>query len=101
MKKTGLEEEYLEQFYAPFVKKSPLKLGCSLVETQTLKINETVLLIASIDHIYVEEKGLRQDGSLDLNILESVTVSGLDEYHVGEKLSRLSNAKPDKLPQEI
>ena len=99
--KTGLEEEYLEQFYAPFVKKSPLKLGCSLVETQTLKINETVLLIASIDHIYVEEKGLRQDGSLDLNILESVTVSGLDEYHVGEKLSRLSNAKPDKLPQEI
>ncbi|MAN86186.1 MAG: flavin oxidoreductase [Algoriphagus sp.] len=99
--KTGLEEEYLEQFYAPFVKKSPLKLGCSLVETQTLKINETVLLVASIDHIYVEEKGLRQDGSLDLNILESVTVSGLDEYHVGEKLSRLSNAKPDKLPQEI
>ena len=99
--KTGLEEEYLEQFYAPFVKKSPLKLGCSLVETQTLKINETVLLIASIDHIYVEEKGLRQDGSLDLNILESVIVSGLDEYHVGEKLSRLSNAKPDKLPQEI
>jgi flavin reductase (DIM6/NTAB) family NADH-FMN oxidoreductase RutF len=99
--KTGLEEEYLEQFYAPFVKKSPLKLGCSLVETQTLKINETVLLIASIDHIYVEEKGLRQDGSLDLNILESVTVSGLDEYHVGEKLSRLSYAKPDKLPQEI
>lgn len=99
--KTGLEEEYLEQFYAPFVKKSPLKLGCSLVETQTLKINETVLLIASIDHIYVEEKGLRQDGSLDLNILESVTVSGLDEYHVGEKLGRLSYAKPDKLPQEI
>lgn len=99
--KTGLEEEYLEQFYAPFVKKSPLKLGCSLVETQTLKINETVLLIASIDHIYVEEKGLRQDGSLDLNILESVTVTGLDEYYVGEKLSRLSYAKPDKLPQEI
>ncbi len=99
--KTGLEEEFLEEFYAPFVKKSPLKLGCSLVETQTLKINETVLLIASIDHIYVEEKGLRQDGSLDLNILESVTVSGLDEYHVGEKLSRLSYAKPDKLPQEI
>ncbi|TFV92395.1 flavin oxidoreductase [Algoriphagus kandeliae] len=99
--KTGLEELYREGFYAPFVKSSPLQLGCSLVETQTLKVNETVLLIGSIEHIYVEEKGLRTDGSLDLNILEAVTVSGLDEYHVGKKLARLSYAKPDREVEEI
>jgi hypothetical protein len=49
----------------------------------------------------VEEKGLRVDGSLDLNVLDTVTVSGLDEYHIGQKLSRLSYSKPDKLPLEI
>ncbi|NVJ85716.1 MAG: flavin reductase [Algoriphagus sp.] len=99
--KTGLEEDYRDDFFAPFVKNSPLQLGCSLVETHTLKINETVLLIGSIDHIYVEEKGLRMDGSLDLNVLETVTVTGLDEYHVGKKLARLSYAKPEKEVGEI
>lgn len=99
--KTGLEELYREGFFAPFVKSSPLQLGCSLVETQTLKVNQTILLIGSIEHIFVEEKGLRTDGSLDLNLLETVTVSGLDEYHVGKKLARLSYAKPDREVEEI
>ena len=99
--KIGLEPEYLRNFKAPFVSKSPLKLACSLVETQTLKVNGTVLVIGSIEHIFIDEKGLRQDGSLDLNTLDTVTVSGLDEYHKGEKLARLSYAKPSQKPEEI
>ena len=98
---TGLIEEFKHDFYAPFVKSSPVQLGCSLVETQTLQVNQTVLLIANVDHIFVEEKGLRADGSLDLNALETVTVSGLDEYHVGEKLGRLAYPKPGILPAEL
>lgn len=98
---TGFTEEFKVDFFAPFVKGSPVQLGCSLVETQTLQINQTVLLIGSIDQIFVEEKGLRADGSLDLNILETVTVSGLDEYHVGEKLGRLAYPKPGIEPAEI
>lgn len=98
---TGLEAEYVEGFDAPFVRNSPLKLACELVETQTLKVNETVLLIGSISHIFVDAKGLRVDGSLDLNTLDTVTVSGLDEYHTGEKLARLSYAKPNQPVEEI
>lgn len=99
--KTGIEPEYLDDFFAPFVKRSPLKIACKLVETQTLQVNQTILMIGSIEHIYVDDKGLRRDGSLDLNILDSVTVSGLDEYHVGKKLARLSYAKPDREVGEI
>lgn len=98
---TGLKEEYFPGFKAPFVQGSPLKLACSLVETQTLKVNQTVLVIGTIDHIFVDEKGLRADGSLDLNALDTVTVSGLDEYHKGEKLARLSYAKKDHQVLEI
>jgi flavin reductase (DIM6/NTAB) family NADH-FMN oxidoreductase RutF len=98
---TGLQEEYFPGFKAPFVKGSPLKLACSLVETQTLKVNQTVLVIGCIDHIFVDEKGLRADGSLDLNALDTVTVSGLDEYYIGEKLARLSYPKPTQLPKLI
>jgi flavin reductase (DIM6/NTAB) family NADH-FMN oxidoreductase RutF len=89
---TGIEEEFKTGFFAPFVKGSPVQLGCYLVENQTIQVNQTVLVIGRIDQIYVEEKGIRPDGSLDLNLLETVTVSGLDEYHVGEKLGRLPRA---------
>lgn len=99
--KTGMDPEYLKNFKAPFVAKSPLKLACHLVESQTLKVNGTVLVIGSIEHIFVDEKGLRPDGSLDLNTLDAVTVSGLDEYHRGEKLARLGYAKPDQVVEEI
>jgi flavin reductase (DIM6/NTAB) family NADH-FMN oxidoreductase RutF len=99
--KIGIEPEYLNEFFAPFVRKSTLKLACKLIETQTLHVNQTILLIASIEEIYVDEIGLRTDGSLDLNALDTVTVSGLDEYHVGRKLARLSYAKPDKTVEEI
>jgi len=98
---TGLEAEFIDDLKAPFVKSSSLKLACSLVETQTLKINQTILLIGSIDHIFVDEKGLRPDGSLDLNALDTVTVSGLDEYHRGQKLARLSYPKPNQVLSEI
>lgn len=97
----GLEEEYLSGFYAPFVKLSPVKVACSLHGQQTLQVNGTVLIIGAIEHVFVEERGLREDGSLDLNQLGTVTVSGLDEYHLGKKLARLSYPKPDKELREI
>lgn len=98
---TGIEAEYLNGFFAPFVKISPVKIACSLVETQTLKVNQTILLIGNIESIYIEEKGLRKDGSLDLNLLDTVTVSGLDEYHIGKSLGRLAYSKPGITPKEI
>lgn len=97
----GLEEEYILDFYAPFVKLSPLKVACHLIESQVLQVNGTVMIIGGIEHIWVDEKGLRADGSLDLNALGTVTVSGLDEYHIGKKLARLSYPKPGIEPKEI
>lgn len=98
---TGIAPEFLDGFKAPFVKDSPVRLACTLLETQTIKVNQTILLIGSIDSIYIDERGLRKDGSLDLNELDTVTVSGLDEYHVGKKLGRIAFAKPGVEPSEI
>lgn len=93
---TGIGEEYHLDFYAPFVQGSPLQIACNLEETQIIKANGTVLVVGAIEHIWVDEKGLRTDGSLDLNALGTVTVSGLDEYHLGQKIARLSYPKPGK-----
>lgn len=98
---TGLKEEYKKDFFAPFVKGSPVQLGCKFVESQTLQVNQTVFLIGSIEHVFVHEKGLVEDGSLDLNELKTVTVSGLDDYHTGKRLARLAYPKPNKFPELI
>jgi len=98
---TGLEEFYIEGVYAPFVASSPLQVGCQLVEFQTLQVNGSVMVIGSIEYIRVDEKGLRADGSLDLNALGTVTVSGLDEYHIGKRLAKLSYPKPRKELEEL
>lgn len=98
---TGLEAEFAGGFWAPFVKKSPLKIGCQLVESQTLKTNDTVLIVGEIQDVYVKAEALSDTGFISLEKLGTVTVSGLDEYHVGKKLARLAYAKPGQDIREI
>lgn len=98
---TGLKEEQKEGFHAPFVMGSPVQLGCVLEEVQTLQVNQTVLVIARIEQVFVAEKGLREDGTLDYDALGTVTVTGLDEYHQGQSLGRLSYPKPGIRPSKI
>ncbi|MCM0059883.1 MAG: flavin reductase family protein [Algoriphagus sp.] len=98
---TGLIEERKEGFSAPFVEGSPVQLGCVLEEVQTLQINQTVLVIARIEQVFVDEKGLREDGTLDYDALGTVSVTGLDEYHQGQSLGRLSYPKPGILPKPV
>jgi hypothetical protein len=78
-----------------------VQLSCVLEEVQTLQINQTVLVIARIEQVFVDEKGLRADGTLDYDVLRTVSVTGLDEYHQGQSLGRLSYAKPGIPPTKI
>lgn len=98
---TGLKEERKAGFPAPFVEGSPVQLACILEEVQTLQVNQTVLVIARIEQVFVAEKGLREDGTLDYDALRTVAVTGLDEYHNGQSLGRLSYPKPGIYPSEI
>ena len=98
---TGLNEERKAGFPAPFVEGSPVQLGCVLEEVQTLQINQTVLVIARIEQVFVAEKGLREDGTLDYDALGTITVTGLDEYHQGQSLGRLSYPNSGIYPSKI
>ncbi|WP_092173935.1 flavin reductase family protein [Cyclobacterium xiamenense] len=95
-KATGLKEEYKDGFPAPYVAGSPLQVGCTMEEQVRLSVNNTVLIIANIEHVYVQENALGEDGFIDLQALGTVTVSGLDSYHLGQKLARLAYPKPDQ-----
>lgn len=90
----GLTEEYSDALKAPYVRQSPVKTGLSVVETQTLKVNETVLIVAEIIEVRIDNDVMRADGQFDLNAAQAVAISGLDEYHEATSLERLVYPKP-------
>ncbi len=90
----GLDEEYSDTCKAPYVAQSPVKTGLKLVETQTLAVNDTVLVVGEIVELHIEDALIGDDGQLDLNAANAVAISGLDEYHSARSLARLGYAKP-------
>ncbi len=94
----GLTEEYLENFAAPFVKESRIKLGLRFVEEMPVKLNGTILIIGEIEHLFVPENALLENSNVDLHRAGDACISGLDGYHAVEKAVRFPFARPDDLP---
>jgi len=92
--KTGLSEEYLDDFHAPYVKQSEIKLGCKYLNEYEIKENNTLLVVASIEHIYFDEGIQMPDGWLRLDDAGTVTVNGLDGYSLPSLLDRFHYARP-------
>ncbi len=95
-KETGLEEEYLNDFYAPYVKQSTIKMGCRYVNEYLIKENKTTLIIGEIEHLYFEEGIQMPDGWLRLEDAESVAINGLDGYALPVLLDRFHYARTGK-----
>lgn len=92
----GLEEEYSNNFKAPYVKQSPLQIGLELKEVVDITHNNTHMVIAEIKEFHVNKNALQPDGYINIESLDAVCVSGLDHYHSTKSIARLNYAKPDE-----
>ncbi|GAA3963685.1 flavin reductase family protein [Allohahella marinimesophila] len=93
---TGLTEEWVEGFTAPFVAESRIKFGVRFRQHIPLEINGTEFIIGQICHIVVPRGVVNPDGFLDIEAAGTAAVTGLDSYHRGERLQRYSYAKTDR-----
>lgn len=93
---TGLEEEYLHSFQAPYVKQSVVKMGCRYLNEYRIKENDTILIIGAIEHLYFEEGIQMPDGWLRLEDADTVAINGLDGYALPVLLDRFHYARPGK-----
>lgn len=91
-----LTPQYKEDMPAPYVKESHIQLGLKMIREQQIPENGTHLIISKILSVSIPDDSLREDGSVDIALAKSLSVSGLDEYHEAKTLGRLSYAKPDK-----
>lgn len=99
--KTGLTPQYLDLIEAPFVEESNIKFACELMQRIDIELNGTTLIIGKIIKIIAPESCIQKDGFIDLEEAGSITCSGLDSYHLTNKIGRLSYAKVDKEIKEL
>ena len=96
--KCSLEEMYIDNFYAPFVKESKVKIGLKLVEEITINSNNTILIVGRITKIKTRNELIEEDGSLKFEELDTVCISGLDSYYSTKKIAKYPYAKRNELP---
>jgi flavin reductase (DIM6/NTAB) family NADH-FMN oxidoreductase RutF len=98
---TGLSEEYYKGYYVPFVKESNIKIHAEFLQKIEIAANGTIMIIGKINHVFLPDNCLLEDGFVDLEKAGTITCSGLDSYHTTNKLARLSYAKPDQEIKEM
>ena len=92
-------EEYLSDFPAPFVKESKLKIGLKHVESIPISINNTMMIVGKVLHIFGDSKALSPEGYLDLDLLDSAGIGGLNTYYKLKKIKQFPYARVAELPQ--
>jgi flavin reductase (DIM6/NTAB) family NADH-FMN oxidoreductase RutF len=89
-----LTPEFHDDFKAPFVGESNLKMAIEFKEKVPFAINGTIFVIGEIKHVYIPEKSLQSDGFVDLVQAGTITNTGLDSYHIVNEGIRFPYAKP-------
>lgn len=91
---TDLEPDYKDNFYAPFVKNSPIQLAMKYIEEHDIKANHTKLVIGEIQGLYVKKNILEDDGFINLSKAAIATINGLDGYAIPNLKERFEYQKP-------
>lgn len=92
--KTDLSEEYKDNFYAPYITESPLKIGLKFLEEYHIKANGTILVLGEVTDLYFKDEMLSDDGFLNLAEAKITAINGLDTYVISGKQKRLAYQRP-------
>ncbi|MEL7002429.1 MAG: flavin reductase [Bacteroidota bacterium] len=93
-----LTEEFIDDFKAPFVKESELKLGMRFRESIPIKANGTIIVIGEIEEIIIPDAALDNKGYIDLSKTNSMGISGLNSYYTVEKREEFPYARVNEIP---
>lgn len=96
----GLTAVYKDGFVAPYVEESLVQMALSLSEIIPLS-NGTFLVVGALEHAYVNEQAVANDGFIELSKQESMVSLGLDAYYATSPVQRFTYAKPDQPLSEL
>ncbi|WP_299250518.1 flavin reductase [uncultured Cytophaga sp.] len=96
----GFNESYRRGIEAPFVEEAVVKIGMQFEQKVDISINNTVLIIGSIQYVELPDSCMGVDGFVDVSQSNVLVSCGLDAYFKTEKVARFEYAKADKITTE-
>lgn len=96
--KCKLTPEYKDDFIAPFVKESYLKIGLNLREIIPIASNNTTMIVGEVEHLFLPSEALDEKGYLNLEQLGSIGIGGLNTYYKVQKIKDFPYARLTELP---
>ena len=91
---TELNPVYKNDFAAPFVEGAPIQIACRYVNDYLIEENDTRLVVGAIEGVYIDDKMILDDGWVQLDLGEVVTINGLDGYALPQLIERFPYARP-------
>ena len=86
-KTCNLTEDHLFDFPAPFLKESRIKMGLKLQNIINISDNDTKLIVGSIEHLFIDDVALENNGNINLELVNDVGIGGLNNYYRLEKIA--------------
>jgi flavin reductase (DIM6/NTAB) family NADH-FMN oxidoreductase RutF len=90
----GLQPVYQADFPVPFVGGSPVQYAMKLEQIIPITLNDTFLVIGSLQHAFVDPAIMDADGFLNLDMAGSVASLGLSSYYEMNLVGNFPYARP-------
>lgn len=92
-----LERAFIEDFKAPFVKASVIKIGMKHIQNIELP-NGCIFIIGEVILVDFPEETVNEKGQLDLSTYNCVGISGLNTYYSLNKISTFPYVRVNETP---
>lgn len=92
---SGLHTTHSDTCSAPFVEESRIRIGMKFEEEHPIEANGTMLIVGSVEEVWLSKDYIEGDGYLDIEKAGSVAISGLDGYYEAQRLDKLSYVRVD------
>ncbi|SEF55928.1 NADH-FMN oxidoreductase RutF, flavin reductase (DIM6/NTAB) family [Halpernia humi] len=96
--KMNIQKEYLNDFFAPFVKESPVKIGMILLSIIELP-NGCKFVIGNVETLILNDILINDLGQIDLETTKSAGISGLNTYYSLTKLDTFPYVRENEIPE--
>lgn len=95
--KCGIEAEYIDDFPAPFVKVSPIKIGLKYEDELFIKKNETRIIIGLVEKLIIPDNFVDEKGFIDLEGAQVAGIAGLNTYYSVKEIARFPYARAEDM----
>jgi flavin reductase (DIM6/NTAB) family NADH-FMN oxidoreductase RutF len=99
--KSKLTPSYIDDYDAPFVEESPIKMGLKFVEEIPIKSNGTTLMVGQVEHIIMPNETMKDNGHIDLGELDVAGISGLNTYYSLTKKDRFPYVRKNNSLEDL